>query len=354
MPPCMKRDSVVVVGGINCDISASVSGRIIPGSSTPGRVGISAGGVGRNIAHGLALLGVPVFLVGRAGEDALSEWVLRETSVAGVDTAAVARVATGAPGMYVSLLRDGELEAAVADMTAIEGLSPEMARDLLGSVERRTRPAALVVDLNVPSETVEAVIRWANERSIPTVVEPVSVAKAPRLIGVSGHVEVVTPNVAEATTLQAAAAFLPRINWWVVTRGRLGAGLIHPVHGEDGGPPSGAGTKPEGTELSSGPVSPPAATTRSPEESRSVCDLLAARPVVTRNANGAGDALVAGLVAGLAAGLDVPAATRWGIAAGTITAASEGSVAGDLSREAVVRAAAELPRTGEREWMANT
>lgn len=361
----MKRDSVVVVGGINCDITASVAGHITPGSSTPGRVGLSPGGVGRNIAHGLALLGVPVSLVGRAGDDPLSGWVLRETAAAGVDTTAVDRATAGSPGMYVSLLRDGELEAAVADMAAIEGLSPDAATDLLAVVARRQRPAAVVVDLNLPPGTVGAVIRWANEREIPVIVEPVSVAKAQRLVGVGGQIEVVTPNVAEAMALQAAPGPLPQIEWWVVTRGRLGAGLIH-REWSDGGAAASSGVTADGAgrptvavsasspaELpdvaaTPGEAAPPPsrATVFSPRDG-AICRLIPARPVTTRNANGAGDALVAGFVAGFVAGLDVPTATRWGIAAGTITAAAEGSVAAELSRAAVVRAAGKLPSTGD-------
>ena len=58
-----------VVGGVNMDIGGQSDGPLVPGDSNPGRVRISLGGVGRNIAHNMALLGLDVRFLTAFGDD---------------------------------------------------------------------------------------------------------------------------------------------------------------------------------------------------------------------------------------------------------------------------------------------
>ena len=60
---------VVVVGGVNIDIAGIPSQPLVPRDSNPGLVRMSLGGVGRNIAHNLSLLGVEVKFITAFGED---------------------------------------------------------------------------------------------------------------------------------------------------------------------------------------------------------------------------------------------------------------------------------------------
>ena len=50
----------VVVGGVNMDIGGRSFAPLVAKDSNPGKVRMSLGGVGRNIAHNLSLLGVDV------------------------------------------------------------------------------------------------------------------------------------------------------------------------------------------------------------------------------------------------------------------------------------------------------
>ena len=51
---------VVVVGGVNLDIGGRPHGELVAADSNPGQVRMSLGGVGRNIAHNMALMGLDV------------------------------------------------------------------------------------------------------------------------------------------------------------------------------------------------------------------------------------------------------------------------------------------------------
>ena len=48
---------VTVVGGMNMDIGGRPHGKLVARDSNPGTVRMSPGGVGRNIAHNMSLLG---------------------------------------------------------------------------------------------------------------------------------------------------------------------------------------------------------------------------------------------------------------------------------------------------------
>ena len=92
---------VVVVGGTNMDVVARTSAPLVPATSNPGHTRISPGGVGRNIAACLGLLGAPVRLVSAVGDDAFGDEALRVTAACGADVSAVRRV----PGAHRHLHR---------------------------------------------------------------------------------------------------------------------------------------------------------------------------------------------------------------------------------------------------------
>ena len=52
-----------VVGGINLDVTGVITGETRPGDSNPGRISLSPGGVGRNIAAALMEHGQEVLFV---------------------------------------------------------------------------------------------------------------------------------------------------------------------------------------------------------------------------------------------------------------------------------------------------
>ena len=62
-----KNDAVAVIGGVNMDIWGRPTGALVMGDSNPGSVRMTPGGVARNIAHNLLLLGHEVMFVSAFG-----------------------------------------------------------------------------------------------------------------------------------------------------------------------------------------------------------------------------------------------------------------------------------------------
>ena len=190
--------SVLVVGGANLDIVARTTRALVTATSNPGRTRTSAGGVGRNVAANLGLLGVPTRLVTALGDDDFGARLRVETEAAGVDLAHA--VTTGAPtGTYTAMLDDtGELVFAIADMIGVEGLRP---RDI--PVQLIDSASFVVLDGNVPAPVYEWVCHTAAARWVPLIFDPVSDPKAERLAGVlhAGPIHTVTPTRGELAAL---------------------------------------------------------------------------------------------------------------------------------------------------------
>lgn len=192
------RQWVVVVGGTNMDVVARTSAPLVPATSNPGHTRISPGGVGRNIAACLGLLGAPVRLVSAVGDDAFGDEALRVTAECGADIGAVRRV-PGATGTYTAVLDDrGELVAAVSDMATVDALE-------LDTVHL-TDAALVVVDGNLAHSQVALVVAAAEAADVPLAFEPVSVAKAARLADLVHDLFLVTPNADELAALTGRPA----------------------------------------------------------------------------------------------------------------------------------------------------
>ena len=167
---------VCVIGGANMDICATSAGPFVAGDSNPGTVRMAPGGVGRNIAHNLALLGDQVRLVTIFGADGFGRMLRDSCKAAGIDLSLSQLVPGARNACFVSLNGcDGELLGGVADM-AVTGL---MTPDWLESRLNRINDADVVVaDTNLRADTLELLVACCMP---PLYIDAVSSAKAVRL-----------------------------------------------------------------------------------------------------------------------------------------------------------------------------
>jgi len=178
-----------VVGGMNIDTLARITGDTVPASSNPGATATAHGGVGRNVAENLARLGSPVRLVGVVGQDDAGTALLDQLALLDVDVRAVRRTGECATGTYTAVLdRDGALVIGVADMAATDILGPDdMSREVLRGA------SWLVLDGNLRTDTIPHCLALADEHDLPVVLDPVGVTKAARLGPLPG-LHTFTPN----------------------------------------------------------------------------------------------------------------------------------------------------------------
>lgn len=187
---------VAVVGGTNLDVGGTAYLPLIPADSNPGRVRMSPGGVGRNIAHNLALLGLDTGLVTVLGDDVAAGKIAASCGELGIDLSRALRLTGASTSTYLYITGpDGDLALAVSDMDLCDRLTPEV---LAPRLDWLNRAQALVVDANIPEASIDWLCRHAE---VPVFADPVSVTKAEKLRSLLGRIDTLKPNRLEAEAL---------------------------------------------------------------------------------------------------------------------------------------------------------
>ena len=187
---------VVVIGGANIDIAGRATAGLVPYDSNLGTVRLSHGGVGRNIAHNLALLGTDVQLIAPFGSDALADELTRGCLEARIGIEHAFLVPGAASSTYLFVMdAAGEMQLAINDMDIIKHLTIERLRERLDLIDAA---AVCVIDANLEPSVLDWV---AGNVHVPLFSDPISCAKAPRLANVIGRLHSFKPNRFEAQEL---------------------------------------------------------------------------------------------------------------------------------------------------------
>lgn len=187
---------VVVVGGVNVDIGGHSFSPLVQSDSNPGRVSMSLGGVGRNIAHNISLLGVDVRLLTAYGDDLNGERVAASCSELGIDMSRALRVPGGTTSTYLYLTDDkGEMALAVSDMEICKQITPQY---LAANLQVLQNAQVVVADCNIPEESLKYL---ADNLTVPLFVDPVSTVKAEKLRAILHKIHTLKPNRLEAALL---------------------------------------------------------------------------------------------------------------------------------------------------------
>lgn len=164
---------VTVIGGTNMDIAAALTAPFVPADSVPGQVSLGCGGVARNIAHNLRLMGHEVRLVSVFGMETFGNMCWNECMAIGLDLTLSERREGMRTGMYLCINdQTGDMIAAVADTDIIACITPEFLNERIDDINNS---ALVIADTNISAEALQFLI---DHCTVPFMVDAVSTAKA--------------------------------------------------------------------------------------------------------------------------------------------------------------------------------
>ena len=228
------KSKIVVVGSANTDMVVPVHHLPEPGETILGGDYVqSLGGKGANQAVAAARLGGDVTFIARLGKDSFGDISLAAYRAEGINTEFIVRDDTALSGVALIMVnRGGENIIAVAQ-GANAKLSPQ---DILAAENAIKGAKCLLVQLEIPLETVQAAIQLAAKHHVPVILNPAPATKLPPEM--LEMVDYLTPNETEASFLEgnyttrnvSADAFLLRGKFKakniIITLGPKGALIV--------------------------------------------------------------------------------------------------------------------------------
>lgn len=290
---------ISVIGGANVDLSATLNDAFIASDSNPGHIDIGYGGVARNIAHNLSLLGAQTQLLTVFGGDLFGGLLHDYCHQQGIDVHLSERESSVRTGVYLCINNHGgEMIAAVADTEAIRAITPEWLAKRNGEINQSE---FIVADTNITEDT----IRYLLENvTVPLFIDGVSTTKAHRVMNALRkcklpYLHTLKLNLKEALAVTDSATYAE------AAQRLLDAGVAHVyiTLGSEG------------------------VYCRNAAEEW----LFPALPGDVVNTTGAGDAFLAGVVYAHAKGIEFPKTAQYGLMAARATLMSPKAVNPDIA-----------------------
>lgn len=290
---------ISVIGGANVDLSATLNDAFIAADSNPGHVEVGYGGVARNIAHNLSLLGARTQLLTIFGGDLFGGLLHDYCKQQGIDVHLSERESSARSGMYLCIHNHGgEMIAAVADTDIIKGITSEWLEKRSGELNLSD---FIVADTNISEDA----IRWLMDKvTVPLFIDGVSSTKAHRVINALQkaklpYLHTLKLNLKEALAVTNTSTYADAAQALL----NLGVAHVYITLGADG------------------------VYCRNAAEEW----LFPALPGEVVNTTGAGDAFLAGVVYAYAKDIDFPQTAHYGLMAARATLMSPKAVNPDIA-----------------------
>jgi pseudouridine kinase len=283
----MTLPLLLTVGGAHIDRRGQVSGTYIPGASNPGTMMEDVGGGGFNALRCAVQRDVQGVLISVRGGDAAGEAVSKAAEAAGITDHSVVFLDRTTPSYTALLDENGDVIAALADMSLYELAFPkQMRRAKLR--EAVNEADAILCDANLPASAIETLTGLAEEK--PVFAIGVSPAKIVRFSATLERLSCLFMNRREAKALTHydgtnASELVKILREKGLKRGVITSGGDAMIAFDAGG----------------------------------VFSLTPPSPRIVEDVTGAGDALAGATSAALMRGLPFRAALREGVAASLLT-----------------------------------
>lgn len=196
---CLSRPRIVVVGSANIDLTTFTDQIPRPGETIFGReFNLGFGGKGANQAFAARLCGADVFMIARVGDDLFGEATVRNFESAGIDASRVLVTPGVSSGVAPIFVDSSGQNRILVVKGANDRLLPS---DIDAEVLRRAD--MVVLQLEIPLETVYHTLRLARSLGVRTILNPAPGQSID--LREAANADYVIPNETEAEALTGIA-----------------------------------------------------------------------------------------------------------------------------------------------------
>ncbi len=291
---------ILTIGGTNIDIQGKSYSNVIRYDSNPGTIGVSFGGVGKNIAENISKLGVSSKLITALGDDNYGNEIRDYLKNQNLDISDILFLKNQSTSIYLSILNeDKEMEMAISSTDICKNITPKF----LESIRKKVVHAKLIVlDTNLEEETLRYIAFLRRKPSL--ILDTVSTRKALKVKEFIGRFHTIKPNRMEAEVLSDIVIYnnddLKRVGSYFLSKGVKKVFISLGIEG----------------------------VFYMTENESKVVKIPRISPVST---TGAGDAFVAGIAYGEYHDYDIDSATKIGLGASILTSLSDKTVSDQMS-----------------------
>ncbi len=192
-----------IIGGANIDILGTANTELIEGDSNPGKIELRYGGVARNIAQKIALLGGEPIFITCFGSDHYGSLLKEDCQKLGMDISYSVEISEEedpehryGTSFYLALMNhDHDMKIAMNDMEIMDRLDKDA---LSRAIKEMKEEDFLILDANLKEEMISYILDHAP---CHVTVDPVSIAKIGKLKNHLEKIDIFKPNRIEAQHL---------------------------------------------------------------------------------------------------------------------------------------------------------
>ncbi|WP_051258518.1 PfkB family carbohydrate kinase [Atopococcus tabaci] len=165
---------IVTIGGANIDRLYVVQDSLIQGTSNQVKSHTSVGGIARNVGENLGRLELPVTLVSMVGKDDSGQ-MIRTQSKPYMNVENLDETGFCPTGNFTEIVDiHGNLKLGLAEMDIYDQITPQWLNRYRAIIEKAS---CVVVDTNLPKDTMETLIGMTNRFRVPLVMVTSSLQK---------------------------------------------------------------------------------------------------------------------------------------------------------------------------------
>ncbi|MEM4795335.1 MAG: ribokinase [Ignisphaera sp.] len=229
---------IAVVGSIHADFYIKTKKFPQPDETVIGNdFAIHPGGKGANQAVGCARLGIETYMIGAVGNDYIGRLLIENLAKNGIKVDYIFTAECSSGVAFIILNEETGENMIIVSSGADNALTPNYVEDVLENLKNRAR--TLLVQLEIPIETVYKAIEIAKEMGMTTILNPAPARSLDRYI--YSYIDVIVPNRVElqqltnikiATIDDVFKASEELLNYGcnavVTTLGSMGAAVVTP------------------------------------------------------------------------------------------------------------------------------